>query len=191
MMIMRILEKLLLLIFTLCLGALGAGGIMACFDDRVLKYVNYIASLMVYNRWITLIVSAVLVLLAVLLLFGVVFSSSGKTKGKGLSGVVMVGSEADNVQISTNAVDCIIQQQKNIYPALEKLETKIVSDASGVNVVLKIVAKSDCNIPELTAALQSSVKSHLESMVGLNVASVRVVVADVAPVGGSGTAGTL
>ena len=177
---MRILEKFLLLIFTLCIGAMGVGGLFACFDQRVLKYVNYLASLMVYNRWITLIVSAGLVLLAVLLLFGVVFSSSGKPKEKNLSGVVMVGGESDNVQISTAAVDCIIQQQKNIYPALEKLDTKIVSDASGVNVILKVIVKADTNIPELTSALQASVKNHLESMVGLSVASVRVVVADVA-----------
>lgn len=184
---MRILEKFLLLIFTLCLGALGVGGLFACFDDNILKYVNYLASLMVYNRWITLIISAGLLLLAILLLFGVVFHSSGKPKEKGLSGVVMVGGEADNVQISTAAVDCIIQQQKSIYPALERLETKIVSDAAGVSVILKIVARADANIPELTSALQTSVKNHLESMVGLTVASVRVVVADVAPVSGAGT----
>lgn len=186
--VMRILEKFLLLIFTLCLGVLGVGGIYACFDNDVLKFVNYVASLMVYNRWITLIISAALVLVAVLMLFGVVFSTSGKSKSGGYSGVVQVGAEVDNVQISTAAVDCIIQQQKNIYPALVSLETKITSDNAGVTVMLKIVAKADCNIPELTAALQASVKEHLESMVGLHVAAVRVVVADVMqPGAGSAT----
>ena len=79
---MRFLEKFFLFIFSLCLAALGVGGIWACYDANLLRYVNWLATMMTQNRWITLVASACLLLLAILLLFGVVFHSSGRKKRK-------------------------------------------------------------------------------------------------------------
>jgi hypothetical protein len=179
---MRILEKFLLFIFSLLLAALGACGLGACFNANLLRYVNYVATLMTYNRWITLIVSACLLLLAVLILFGVVFSGSGsKEKGAKSANVVQVGADGDNIQISTAAVDCIIQQQKSKFPAVSEMETKIGTEAAGVQIILKVTAEASANMPELANNLQNAVKEQLESMVGLTVSSVKVIIADVVP----------
>ncbi len=146
---MRFLEKFFLFIFTLCLAALGVGGIWACYDANLLHYVNWAATLMTQNRWLTLIGSACLLLFAILLLFGVVFSSSGRRKESPAQNVIMVGEAADNVQISTVAVDCIIQQLKNNFPAVQDLETRISQASDGVQVMLKVVAVAEANIPQL------------------------------------------
>lgn len=177
---MRFLEKFFLFIFSLCLAALGVGGIWACYDANLLRYVNWLATMMTQNRWITLVASACLLLLAILLLFGVVFHSSGRKKENGMAAnVIMVGENGSNVQISTAAVDCIIQQQKKDYPAVKELESKIPQVADGAQIMLKVVASADANIPELANNLQNSVKTQLENMVGLKVASVKIIVADV------------
>ena len=177
---MRFLEKFFLFIFSLCLAALGVGGIWACYDANLLRYVNWLATMMTQNRWITLVASACLLLLAILLLFGVVFHSSGRKKENGMAAnVIMVGENGSNVQISTAAVDCIIQQQKKDYPAVKELESKISQMADGAQIMLKVVASADANIPELANNLQNSVKTQLENMVGLKVASVKIIVADV------------
>jgi Uncharacterized protein conserved in bacteria len=177
---MRFLEKFFLFIFSLCLAALGVGGIWACYDANLLRYVNWLATMMTQNRWITLVASACLLLLAILLLFGVVFHSSGRKKENGMAvNVIMVGESGSNVQISTAAVDCIIQQQKKDYPAVKELESKISQMADGAQIMLKVVASADANIPELANNLQNSVKTQLENMVGLKVASVKIIVADV------------
>ena len=177
---MRCLEKFFLFIFSLCLAALGVGGIWACYDANLLRYVNWLATMMTQNRWITLVASACLLLLAILLLFGVVFHSSGRKKENGMAAnVIMVGENGSNVQISTAAVDCIIQQQKKDYPAVKELESKISQVADGAQIMLKVVASADANIPELANNLQNSVKTQLENMVGLKVASVKIIVADV------------
>lgn len=177
---MRFLEKFFLFIFSLCLAALGVGGIWACYDANLLRYVNWLATMMTQNRWITLVASACLLLLAILLLFGVVFHSSGRKKENGTAAnVIMVGENGSNVQISTAAVDCIIQQQKKDYPAVKELESKISQVADGAQIMLKVVASADANIPELANNLQNSVKTQLENMVGLKVASVKIIVADV------------
>ena len=177
---MRFLEKFFLFIFSLCLAALGVGGIWACYDANLLRYVNWLATMMTQNRWITLVVSACLLLLAILLLFGVVFHSSGRKKENGMAAnVIMVGENGSNVQISTAAVDCIIQQQKKDYPAVKELESKISQVADGAQIMLKVVVSADANIPELANNLQNSVKTQLENMVGLKVASVKIIVADV------------
>ncbi len=177
---MRFLEKFFLFIFSLCLAALGVGGIWACYDANLLRYVNWLATMMTQNRWITLVASACLLLLAILLLFGVVFHSSGRKKENGMAAnVIMVGENGSNVQISTAAVDCIIQQQKKDYPAVKELESKISQVADGAQIMLKVVASADANIPELANNLQNSVKTQLENMVGLKVVSVKIIVADV------------
>lgn len=176
---MRFLEKFFLFIFTLCLAALGLGGIWACYDANLLHYVNWAATLMTQNRWLTLIGSACLLLLAILLLFGVVFNSSGRRKESPSQNVIMVGEAGDNVQISAAAVDCIIQQLKNSFPAVQDLETRISQGSDGVQVMLKVVAAAEANIPQLAAAMRQAVKAQLEDMVGLKVGSVKVVVSDV------------
>lgn len=179
---MRFLEKFFLFIFTLCLAALGVGGIWACYDADLLHYVNWAATLMTQNRWLTLIGSACLLLFAILLLFGVVFSSSGRRKESPAQNVIMVGEAADNVQISTVAVDCIIQQLKNNFPAVQDLETRISQASDGVQVMLKVVAVAEANIPQLAADMRQAVKAQLEDMVGLKVGAVKVVVSDVVSV---------
>ena len=177
---MRFLEKFFLFLFSLCLAALGVGGIWACYDANLLRYVNWLATMMTQNRWITLIASACVLLLAILLLFGVVFHSSGrKRESGGAANVIMVGDANSSVQISTAAVDCIIQQQKKDYAAVKELESKITQAADGVQIMLKVVASAEANIPELATSLQNSVKTQLENMVGLKVNAVKIIVADV------------
>ena len=142
---MRFLEKFFLFLFSLCLAALGVGGIWACYDANLLRYVNWLATMMTQNRWITLIASACVLLLAILLLFGVVFHSSGrKRESGGAANVIMVGDANSSVQI-----------------------------------MLKVVASAEANIPELANSLQNSVKTQLENMVGLKVNAVKIIVADV------------
>ena len=51
--------------------------------------------------------------------------------------------------------------------------------ADGSHIMLKDVASADANIPEVANNLQNSVKTQLENMVGLKVASVKIIVADV------------
>ncbi len=167
---MRFLEKFFLFIFTLCLAALGVGGIWACYDANLLHYVNWAATLMTQNRWLTLIGSACLLLFAILLLFGVVFSSSGRRKEAPAQNVIMVGEAADNVQL------------KNNFPAVQDLETRISQASDGVQVMLKVVAVAEANIPQLAADMRQAVKAQLEDMVGLKVGAVKVVVSDVVSV---------
>lgn len=179
----------MLLVFSLCLIAVGGAGIWCCFDNRLLKYVNMIATLIHQNRWITLIVAGCVLLLGLLVLFGVVFSSSGKKAADNTKGVVIVGDAASNVQISTSAVDCIIQQLKRGFAEINDMDTRITSTADGVQVLLKVTAAANANFPQMASSLQSAVKEQLENMVGLHVSSVKVIIADVVQTAGAYTPG--
>jgi uncharacterized alkaline shock family protein YloU len=50
-----------------------------------------------------------------------------------------------------------------------------------VQIILKVTAEASANMPELANNLQNAVKEQLESMVGLTVSSVKVIIADVVP----------
>lgn len=179
---MRVLEKILLLLLVLLLLAAGAGLVALCFmsQSAVFYHAEWLLQELFANRWLVLVAGGVLLLLGVLLFFGVVCARSKKADNRRAADVVKVGENGSNVQISTAAVDCIIQQQKLKFAALVAIESRITDAEGGADVVLKITAKADANMQELTAGLQQSVKAQLEDMVGLKVAAVKVIIADVA-----------
>ncbi len=176
---MRFLEKFLLLLFTLLLAALGAGGILLCFTPirEMQMLADLVLNLAYAYRWLVLIGAAVLVLLAVLIFFGVVCARSKHKEAA--ANVVKLGDDGSNAQISTAAVDCIIQQQKLNFTDVVTMESKLVNAPEGTQVILKVNANANANMQELSTNLQSAVKQQLESMVGLKVAAVKVVIADV------------
>lgn len=178
---MRVLEKLLLFVLVLLVLAAGVGGMAMCFLPlhQVEHWVGWGLASAFASRWLVLICSGVLILLAVLLFFGVVCRGGGKKSETKAANVVKVGGEGSNVQISTQAVDCIIQQQKLQFPDVISLESKISGAAEGTEIILKVTAKANANMQELAANLQTAVKQQLESMVGLKVNAVKVIIADV------------
>lgn len=179
---MRVLEKLLLLVLVLLLGAVGAGAIAVCFmpQQAVFYHTQELLSELLDDRWLVLVGGGVLLLIAILLLFGVVFARANKDGADNrAANVVKVGEGESNVQISASAVDCIIQQQKLSFPALLALESKIVDAEGGAQIILKVTAKAEANMQELAAGLQEAVKAQLQEMVGMKVAVVKVIIAEV------------
>lgn len=178
---MRVLEKILLLLLVLLLLGAGAGLVGLCFmtQSAVFHHTEWLLMEIFGKRWLVLVTGGVLLLLGVLLFFGVVCARGKKSASGRAADVVKVGENDSNVQISTAAVDCIIQQQKLKFPALVNIESRVNDAEGGAEVVLKITAKADANMQELSAGLQAAVKSQLEEMVGLKVAVVKVIIADV------------
>lgn len=179
---MRFLEKFLLFVLVLLLAAAGACGMAFCFlpPQGVAYWVQNSLVVLYASRWLVLAASGALLLLAVLVLFGVVCRGSGAKKGDSHAAkVVKVGAEGSNVQISTQAVDCIIQQQKLQFPDVTNLESMILGHQDGTEIILKVTANAAANMQELSANLQNAVKQQLESMVGLQVTAVKVIIADV------------
>lgn len=178
---MRFLEKFLLFIFALIIGAIGAAGIALTFisNNVVAYYMTLTTDFMTVNRIVLLIGGACLILLAILLLFGVVFRGSKKDTTNVSGGVVSAGAEGDNIQVSISAVDCIIQQVAKSFGEISKVDSKVQHNSEGIVIVLKVVADAAANIPELAGKLQTTVKYQLENMAGLKVVAVKVVVADV------------
>ena len=178
---MRVLEKLLLFVLVLLVLAAGIAGMACCFmpAEQVVYWLNLIIFAAAASRWLVLIGSGLLILLAVLLFFGVVCRNGGKKSEPRVANVVKVGGEGSNVQISTQAVDCIIQQQKLQFPDVIGLESKISDAAEGAAVILKVTANARANMQELAANLQTAVRQQLEGMVGLKVNTVKIIIADV------------
>lgn len=178
---MRFFEKFLLFIFALIIGAIGAAGIGLTFisNNVVAYYMTLATDFMTINRMVLLIGGACLILLAILMLFGVVFRGGKKETTNVSGGVVSAGAEGDNIQVSISAVDCIIQQVAKSFEEVSKVDSKVQQNTEGIVIVLKVVADAASNIPDLAVKLQTSVKYQLENMAGLKVVAVKVVVADV------------
>lgn len=134
-----------------------------------------VLELLVSYRWFVLAGSVVLFVLGLLILFGSAFHYKGQSKSTAIS----TKTHGDDVQISVGAIDCIVGQVVKGYSQVKSVSTLVAESPDGVKIKAKTVVNGDINIPELAENLRRDIKTQLETMVGLKVKEVKIVVTDV------------
>mgnify|MGYP002554707692 CR=1 FL=1 len=173
---MRFIDRLLILIFSLLLIVSAAGAAFLCFNPgSSVFYVDFAAKTIVAHRWLALVVAALVFVLGLLIMFGSAFHSKGQSKAT----VISTEAQGDNVQISVGAIDCIVGQVVKGYSQVKSVSTVVEETPEGINVKAKTVVNGDINIPELAMAMREDIKIQLETMVGLKVKDVKIVITDV------------
>lgn len=174
---MRFIDRLIVLVLSLALLALGAGAIWLCFDYQgsIVAVSDWLAAAIIDYRWGVLIGGAILVILAVIFIFTSAFHSN---KGQRIS-MVNSAEYGDKIQISVDAIDCIISQIAKDYAEVATVSTKIHQEAEGIAVSVKLSIQNGTNIPDLATKLQDNMKLQLESMAGLKVADVKIIITEV------------
>lgn len=71
------------------------------------------------------------------------------------------------VTIALQAVEDLIKRMGNLIYEIKDLKPNVVATKKGIIVNIRIVLKSEANIPELTARLQDITKSKLQEVLGL------------------------
>ena len=173
---MRFIDRLLILIFSLFLIAAGAGVAFLCFSQGTAAYyVDFVCKTIIAHRWLALIGAAVFLVLGLLVMFGSAFHRKGQSKAT----VISTQTQGDDVQISVGAIDCIVGQVVKGYSQVKSVSTAVEETPDGIKVKAKTVVNGDINIPDLAMALREDIKIQLETMVGLKVKEVKIVVTDV------------
>jgi uncharacterized alkaline shock family protein YloU len=76
-------------------------------------------------------------------------------------------TSSGQVTISLSAVEDLIRRLAGVIPEVKELRPNVVANKKGIIVDMRIILRSEANIPELTSRLQEITKSKIQEILGL------------------------
>jgi len=76
-------------------------------------------------------------------------------------------TSSGQVTISLSAVEDLIRRLTGVIPEVKELRPNVVVNKKGIIVDMRIILRSEANIPELTSRLQDITKSKIQEILGL------------------------
>ncbi len=80
---------------------------------------------------------------------------------------IAFATSSGEVTIALSAVEDLIKRLAGIVPEIKELRPDVKATKKGIVVDIRVVLKSEANIPELTARLQEITKSKIQEVLGL------------------------
>ena len=80
---------------------------------------------------------------------------------------IAFATSSGQVTISLSAVEDLIRRLAGIIPAIKELKPDVIATKKGIIVDLRVVLRSEANIPELTARLQEITRSKIQEVLGI------------------------
>ncbi|MCG2714374.1 MAG: alkaline shock response membrane anchor protein AmaP [Candidatus Omnitrophica bacterium] len=80
---------------------------------------------------------------------------------------IAFSTSSGQVTISLSAVEDLIRRLAGIIPEIKELRPNVVANKKGIIVDMRVILRSEGNIPELTSRLQDITKSKIQEVLGL------------------------
>ncbi|MUT66751.1 alkaline shock response membrane anchor protein AmaP [Paenibacillus sp. NEAU-GSW1] len=177
----RIVDKLLLFLYSLVVGALSV--FIACIGFRwiSLSDINELADELYATSsfQITFIVIGIVLFLMSLRFFFVSLHRGGAASAPSIDQRTDYG----DIRISLDTIENLALKAASKNRGVKDLKVRIRATDSGMDIVLRAVVDGEGSIPALTEDIQRSVKEHVEEIAGIPVTSVAVFVANVIQTG--------
>lgn len=110
----------------------------------------------------------VVVLLSGILLILISFSFAKLILGRfQREKTIAFATSSGEVSIALSAVEDLIRRLTGVIPEIKELRPDVIATKKGILVDLRVILKSEANIPELTARLQEITKSKIQEVLGL------------------------
>lgn len=172
---MSIIDRLILSIYTFCLAVISLLAILTAVNvipgSSLNTYINLISENSDAGK-ITVVIAALFFLVSVKYLF----SGLGKAKSKD---AIKKTSQLGSILITLNSIENIIMSVVKQMDGVMDVKIDLENKKDNVEVKLNIVVTPERSIPELSAIIQSKAKEAVESIAGVGVSFVEVLVQDV------------
>ena len=76
-------------------------------------------------------------------------------------------TSSGEVSIALSAIEDLIRRLAGIMPEIKELRPDVIATKRGIIVDLRVVLKSEANIPELTSRLQDITRSKIQEVLGI------------------------
>ena len=120
----------------------------------------------------------VLLLISIKLLF----AGRGKKADARPASALMRQTELGGTFISLEAVDSMVQKHCRAIPRVKDVHTTLQSSETGITIGIRLCVLADTDVVTLSSDLQQSLKQNIESLTGIHVNEVGVLVESAAPV---------
>ncbi len=80
---------------------------------------------------------------------------------------IAFATTSGEVTIALSAVEDLIKRLGGVIPEIRELRPDVIATKKGIVVDLRVVLKSETNIPELTARLQEITRSKIQEVLGI------------------------
>jgi uncharacterized alkaline shock family protein YloU len=172
----KIIDRLLLFILSLtiigsaCLLLLAAFGVVP-FDETV-SFAHHVYYETKTAVWF-IVVSMVILLIGVRMFYIAVRPSSVNTPS------IDQRTDFGDIRISVDTVENLALKAAQRSRGVKDLKARVSISPGGLEIIIRTLVDGENSIPSLTEDIQRTVKSHIEEVTGIPVASVSVFVANV------------
>lgn len=80
---------------------------------------------------------------------------------------IAFSTASGEVTIALSAVEDLIKRLAGIIPEIKELRPDVIASKKGILVDLRVILRSEANIPELTSRLQEMTRSKIQEVLGI------------------------
>ncbi|MDD5044532.1 MAG: alkaline shock response membrane anchor protein AmaP [Candidatus Omnitrophica bacterium] len=81
---------------------------------------------------------------------------------------IAFNSPSGRVTVALSAVEDLIKRMCASIPEVKELRPYVIAGKRGIEIDLKVILRSEINIPELTTRLQDMIKNRLQDILGID-----------------------
>ncbi|MDD5565972.1 MAG: alkaline shock response membrane anchor protein AmaP [Candidatus Omnitrophica bacterium] len=85
---------------------------------------------------------------------------------------IAFATSAGEVTISLSAIEDLIRQLSFVFPEIRELKPDVIATKKGIIVHMRVVLRTEANLPELTSRLQEVTKTRIQEVLGIEEAIV-------------------
>ncbi|KQO17500.1 alkaline shock response membrane anchor protein AmaP [Paenibacillus sp. Leaf72] len=176
----RIVDKLLLFIYSIVIGA--ASIMIACIG---FNWISKRALLTALDRMFEQPSIQISIMIAgiVLFLLSLRFFIVSLHRGSAAPPSIDQRTDFGDIRISIETIENLALKAASKRRGVKDLRARIRTSDSGLDIVLRVFVDGESSIPTLTEEIQLAVKSHIEDITGIPVSNVTVFVANVIQTG--------
>ncbi|WP_232696096.1 alkaline shock response membrane anchor protein AmaP [Brevibacillus daliensis] len=174
---MNLFDRFILTIYSLALTVLSiiAIGIITRVIDP--SYVQYALNSM-YNAGSINIPYLIVAVIFLVISVRFIFSAFPQKRAREEKGIYQ-RTETGMVTISVDTIKSIAERTGRKVRGVRDLDTKVRTTESGNVILVKITVDGETPIPEMTQTLQKEIKHQVETIAGVEIAEVTIVVSEV------------
>lgn len=140
---------------------------------------NFIALFYMFRQNALILAGSGLVLL--LICVKLLFAGRGKKAEVRPASALMRQTEFGGTYISLEAIDSMVQKHCRAIPRVKDVHTTLQSAETGVTIGIRLCVLADTDVVTLSSELQKSLKESIESLTGIHVNEIGVLVESAAP----------
>lgn len=179
---MKNFDKAMLVLIMLCLIVGSFFVLVMLFDTMILSTVASMVYSVFENANIGIkLLIALIPLIVIFLCVRILFvrqRKSGESTTSEHKGVLVRSGEVGSTYMTIDAIQYLVDQKVRSDDAIRDLENYIeVTPDEMLNIHLKVSIMADRVIPEVTEALQKELKDYMQSITGIGIQNVEILVA--------------